>query len=155
MAPYPGFSGGPVLDTAGRMVGMATAGVHRGAALAIPSRTLHGLVQDLATHGRIRRGFVGITTMAVEVSPAQQGPGGERCGLLVTSLAADGPAARAGALVGDVILAIDGRGVQTPEDLLAFLDREAIGRTVPLTVMRGTRAESFPIAIGERGVRRS
>ena len=70
--PYPGFSGGPLVDTAGRVVGLNTSGLGRGAALTIPAALAWGIASTLAKHGHVRRGFIGVRSQPVAIAIAQQ-----------------------------------------------------------------------------------
>lgn len=151
IAPYPGFSGGALVDASGRVVGISTAGLQRGAGVALPMALVERTLEALVAHGHIRRGFVGVTTMPVEMAPSQRGPRGESGGLLVTSISPDGPSGRAGVLVGDILVAMAGRTVATVDDLMSFLTGDVVGQQVPATVMRGTQAVSLAVTVGERG----
>jgi S1-C subfamily serine protease len=153
ITPYPGYSGGPLVNAGGEAVGIATAGIQRGVGAGLPMSAVLRVVESLSAHGRIRRGFIGVTSMRVDLPDSQRGPDGERSGLLVTSLAADGPAAKAGLLVGDVIVAVEGAAVLSTEDLMAFLAGDVIGRKVPAAIVRGTQSVALTLEIGERGVR--
>jgi S1-C subfamily serine protease len=151
IVPFPGYSGGPVLDAEGRLAGIATAGLKRGAALVVPIAVADRVMGSLAAHGRVRRGYVGVTTLPVELSASQQGSGGERRGLLVTSLAGEGPAARAGALIGDVIVSLDGQPVEDTGDLMGLLTGDLVGKSVPMGIVRGAASMALTLTVGDRG----
>lgn len=153
IAPYPGFSGAPLLDTTGAVIAIATAGLHRGAGLGLPWDTVTRVVDEIATHGRIRRGFLGVSTLPVDLPPAQVGQRGERSGLLVTAVVPDGPAAAAGVLVGDVLIDFDGQPVPDADALLGRLTGDCVGRSAPVTVVRGMASQVVTVTVGERGVR--
>src|SRR3990172_2171968 len=106
--PYPGFSGGPLVDTAGRIVGLNTSGLARGASLAIPVSLAWQIAQVLEKHGHIQRGFLGVRSQPVPILPAQQSALGRQqaSGLLLVGVESGSPAEGGGLLVGDIIIAI-------------------------------------------------
>lgn len=140
----PGFSGGPLFDVQGRVVGVNTAGLVRGETLAVPTTTVRRVVEDLLADGRPRRGWLGVGT-----SPARLADG--RRGLVVVGVADGGPAAQAGVLVGDVLVEVDGTPVQSAEDLLDRLGGGSVGSTVQLGVLRGGAANTLAVVVGVRG----
>jgi S1-C subfamily serine protease len=150
ITPYPGYSGGPLLDARGAVVGLAIAGPHRTAGLALPWPTVMRLVGEIETHGRIRRGFLGVSSMPVVLAPGQAGPHDQRAGLLVTSVVSDGPAAAAGVLVGDVLVEFDGHAVSEPDALVNLLTGERVGHATPVTVVRGLALHVLSVTVGER-----
>ncbi|MDH3604679.1 MAG: S1C family serine protease, partial [Candidatus Tectomicrobia bacterium] len=81
---YPGFSGGPLLNAAGQVVGMNTSGLLRDASLTVPVSTLRGVVDMLLAHGRVRRGFLGVSTQLVRLPAALAESVGQETGLLLT-----------------------------------------------------------------------
>jgi len=137
----PEVEGGPVLDHAGRLVGMAVAGPRR-QVLAIPAETIERVVGLLCTHGRIARGYLGLATQPI----AQ----GATRGLIVVGVDAEGPAGRAGILLGDVVAAIDGVTVCSVREMLARLDPETVGRDVPVDLIRAGARQRLTVRIGER-----
>ncbi len=130
----PGNSGGPLADASSRVVGINTAiiGGAQGIGFAVPvSAAFRRVVFALVTEGRVRRAFLGVMVQSRQES---DGVGG---GAQVESVASDSPAERAGLRPGDVILGFDGKPVRSNGDLLNLLDGSAIGRDVPLRVLRG------------------
>jgi S1-C subfamily serine protease len=107
-SPYPGFSGSAVLDAHGGLLAVATAGLMRGRALAIPWAIAAPLVDAIESHGTIKRGYLGVTSQPVRVPVAQRGSSGAEVGLVVLGLADRSPAAEAGLYVGDVIIRAGG-----------------------------------------------
>jgi S1-C subfamily serine protease len=108
------------------------------------------LVGEIETHGRIRRGFLGVSSMPVVLAPGQAGPHDQRAGLLVTSVVSDGPAAAAGVLVGDVLVEFDGHAVSEPDALVNLLTGERVGHATPVTVVRGLALHVLSVTVGER-----
>jgi S1-C subfamily serine protease len=137
----PGNSGGPLVDSAGKVVGVNTAiiAMAQGIGFAIPSHTAMWVVSQILTHGRVRRGFLGIA--------ARQRPLGRRMVLFhglkknhaveIISMESDGPAGGAGLRVGDLIVAINGTAVQSVDDLHRFLSDWPIGQPVKIDIVRG------------------
>jgi S1-C subfamily serine protease len=150
IAPFPGFSGGPLVDSRGRIVAINTAGLARGVALALPLDLVSPVVDELLTRGRIARGYLGIGVHPVRVPGADQASGGASSGLLIHSLETDGPAERAGLLVGDILVSIQGRSLDTPLRLLEELGGERVGESVRLGVIRGGNSIEISAVVGER-----
>ena len=151
--PYPGFSGGPLIDSAGRVVGLNTSGLARGASLVIPSGLAWKLAETLAKHGSVRRGYLGVRSQPVAVTAAQQQALGreQASGLLLVSVESGSPAEKGGLLVGDIIVALAGKPVSDPDELLATLVGEVVGKPSPVEVLRGGQPTTITVTIGERG----
>jgi S1-C subfamily serine protease len=149
---YPGFSGGAVVDITGAMIGLATS--HFGpAGVAIATATVERVAAALLNHGRVRSGFLGLHSQPVLLPPALQASAdvSQESALLVVGLEADGPATRAGLLVGDILVALDGQPVRRGEDLVALLRVEQVGRAAEAQIIRGGRRLALSMTIGERG----
>ena len=136
--------GAPVFDADGRLFGMVAAGPRR-SVLVIPVSTVARAVDQLLAKGRITRGYLGVGVQATRLSEAPK-----RRGLLVTSVATDGPAARAGLTIGDVLLNVDDKEVETRYDLLWLLGSDTVGRQVVAKGLRGGAPFEWRIDIGER-----
>ncbi len=137
----PGSSGGPLLDSKGRIAGINTAIIYmaQGIGFAIPANTAQWVVSQLLTHGRVRRGYLGI---AARERPLHRrwvryhNLARERA-VEVMSVEPDGPARRAGLGEGDLIVAINGQAVTNVDDLHRFLAEWPVQRPVTLTILRG------------------
>jgi S1-C subfamily serine protease len=140
---YPGSSGGAVVNTDGQTIGIATSVLSRIAGLAIPAPTIDRVVDEIVARGRVARGYVGVGVQPVELPDHQKG-------LLVVSVEQSGPAAQAGALIGDVLLRLGGHSVSDIEDLQAAIENHGAGARVPADVWRGGAAQTFDVVIGER-----
>jgi S1-C subfamily serine protease len=153
---YPGASGGAVVDATGALIGIATGGLSRTSALAIPRVTIARVVEAILKSGHVARGYLGIGLQPVGIPEhlrTQLGISG-KTGLIVLSVEEQAPAGRAGMVIGDVLLALNGNAVSDTDDVQAVLGPEFVGKDVAASVLRGgTRAE-FPITIGERPQRR-
>lgn len=150
--PYPGFSGGPLIDTEGRVLGLNTSGLARGISLTIPTAAAWLVAEILAQHGHVRRGFLGIRSQPVPVPPLQQQALGrdQESGLLLVGLEPGGPAEQAGLLVGDILVAIAGQPVGDADELLTRLVGSIVGQPTPLQVLRGGQPLLITVTIGER-----
>ena len=146
----PGFSGSLLVDLGGRALGMNNAGLVRGTSLALPPATLRRVVETLVAHGHVRRGFLGIGTIPVRLPAALEKSVGQRAGLLVTSVAEESGAGRAGLLLGDVIVAVEGKGVASPGDLLPFLEEDHIGQSLSVGIVRAGETRDVAVTVGAR-----
>ena len=142
---YPGFSGGPLIDTAGRVLGMNTSRFRVGN-VTVSAATIATVAAQLQAHGRIRRAYIGIGSQAVRVT----GAGDQEVGLLIVSVETDSPAAHAGLVVGDVLLGIEGTPTTRAEELQAALGAERVGATVKLQLLRGGAPHEVSATLGER-----
>jgi S1-C subfamily serine protease len=152
--PFPGFSGGPVVNVRGEAIGMATSGPRRSAAT-IPASTVNRVVDQLLQHGRIARGYLGIGIQPVafpEGAARDLGVEGGR-GLLGVMLEPNGPAANAGVLLGDIVVRVDGSELRGAHSLQSGLDSEKVGHPVAVDVVRGGKIVSLNVVVGEKPAR--
>jgi S1-C subfamily serine protease len=151
---YPGFSGGPLVDTSGRMIGLATSafgGGGAGAGLVIGLETARRVATALAAHGRIRRGFLGLGSQPVGLPDAIKDKlGGQESGLLVVAVEPNGPAEQGGVLIGDVLVGLGGQRIRDTDDLRDQLGPERVGQATSLRVVRGGEPRELTVTIGER-----
>lgn len=145
-----GVSGALVLGADGRAVGVALAGVVRGAAIAVPPSTLRRVVDSLLAHGEVRRGYLGLATIPVPLTPALRASTGEHVALLVSRVAQDGPAAQAGIQLGDALLSFGGDTLQDPSELLTLLAEDRIGEAVPMKLLRAGEVRDVVVTVGSR-----
>ena len=148
IALHPGFSGSLLVEVDGRALGLNSSGLLRRSSLAIDARTLRRVATALLTHGGVRRGYLGIGTHPVPLASEKQG-----AGLILLSVQPDSPAAKAGLLLGDVLLAIDGQPTASPADLLPFLEEEKIGQPLQLGLLRAGEKRSATLTPGARAGR--
>ncbi len=149
---YPGFSGGPLVSAGGAMIGMNSSALARGVSLTLPAATLKRVVETLAAHGRIKRGFLGVSAQPVRLPQAVAESAGQETGLLLAAVEPDSPADQAGLLLGDTMIALDGQRVRHMDDLMALLSGDRVGTSVPVKVVRGGQVQEVPVTIGEREV---
>jgi S1-C subfamily serine protease len=149
---YDGFSGSPLVDAGGRVLGLNTSGLSRAAAIALPNSTVNRVVDELVHRGHIARGYFGVAVQPVRLPESMRRELGldATVGLVIISLESDGPAHRAGLLLGDIITGLDGRNVSDPSDILAFLASEAIGKEVSFRIVRAGAGTTVPVTVGER-----
>ncbi len=150
--PYPGFSGGPLVDAAGQVLGLNTSGLAHGISLTIPAALVWQLAEALAQHGHVRRGYLGIRSQPVAIAPAQRQALGrsQETGLLLVGIEDDGPAGRGGLMVGDILVALAGQPVSDPDELLARLAGALVGQDVSIEVLRGGQPVTLTVKVGER-----
>jgi S1-C subfamily serine protease len=149
---YPGFSGGPLIDVAGRVLGMNSSHLARGGGLTVPANAIDTIVADLLAKGRVRRGYLGIATQAVSLPDGQRAglPDGQETGLLISGVEPGSPSEVAGMLVGDVLVALGGVPVTDTDALFDLLGSERVGETLTARVMRGGTGAELSITVGER-----
>ncbi|MEZ4368318.1 MAG: trypsin-like peptidase domain-containing protein [Kofleriaceae bacterium] len=136
-----GFAGGPLVDVDGAVYGMSTRTLVRGADLAVPAVTIRRVVDELLAHGGVRRGYLGVGAVPVELD-------GE-VGALVARVDDGSPAAAAGVRIGDVILRLGGAPTRGPDGLRAAL-WERPGAEVELALSRAGAAVTVMVTLGSR-----
>jgi S1-C subfamily serine protease len=147
---FPGFSGGPLLNTSGQILGVNTASLAREAPVTLPTETVRRVVEALQMHGRMRRGYVGVSGQPVKLPESLRETAGQVAGLLVTSVETNSPASRAGVLIGDILLTFGGERVRHPAQLLAQLDGETVGKEVSVTLARAGTLTELNVSVKER-----
>jgi S1-C subfamily serine protease len=140
---YPASSGGAVVDTAGRVLGISTSALSRIAGLAVPASTVNRVLDELLRTGHVSRGYLGLGLHPVAL------PDGST-GMIVLSAEPDGPAARAGVLIGDILVALAGQPVHDTDDIQTALDGDSVGKPIAARVVRGGQVIEQDITIGER-----
>lgn len=150
--PYPGFSGGPLIDAAGRILGLNTSGLAQGMALTIPVGLAWKTAATLAAHGRVQRGYLGIRSQPVSLSSAQRLALGreQETGLLLVGIEDDSPAEQGGLLVGDILVALAGQPVRNPDELLATLAKAVVGQPAAAQALRGGQPITLMVTVGAR-----
>ena len=147
---YPGFSGGPLVGGNGHLLGLNTSGLGQGVSLTIPVATISRVVESLRAHGRVRRGYLGVSTQRVRLPDDSAESLGQKSGLLVISVESGSPAAEGGMTLGDTIVALGGRPVSRHEDLLVALAGDVAGQKEIVKVLRGGAVQELTIKVGER-----
>jgi serine protease Do len=151
----PGNSGGALVNTQAELIGINTAiysetGGYQGVGFAVPSNLARKVVEQLAANGRVRRGFVGITRITDVTSDQAQALGVKLSqGVVILELLRRSPADRAGVEPGDVVVAVDGRGVEGAAQLRNELAAAEVGKTLKFTLIREGRKREIEVAVEE------
>jgi S1-C subfamily serine protease len=148
----PGNSGGPLVSSAGEVIGINTAIIRgaQGICFAVASNTANFVLGEILRHGRVRRAYIGIgaSTVPLPRRVALRHGLEQKTAAYVTAIEQGSPAAETNLMTGDFILAIDGETVSGVDDLVRLLDGDRVGRTVRLDVLR--RSELKKIWVGPR-----
>jgi len=149
-----GNSGGPTFDVDGNVIGVNTAifspsGGNVGIAFAIPSDTVRSVVAQLKDKGTVTRGWIGVQIQPVTAEIAESLGLKTAQGALVAEPQADGPAAKAGIVAGDVITAVNGTPVKDARDLARQIGAMAPNAAVKVTIMRKGEEKTIPLTLGE------
>jgi S1-C subfamily serine protease len=147
---YPGFSGGPLVDAAGGFVGLNTSAMLRDVTLTIPAGTMRRVAESLLTHGRVKRGYLGVGAQTVRLPKIVAEQVGQETGLLLGSVEPDSPAERSGLFMGDTLLSLAGQRTAHLDDLLTLLSGDRVGQTVPVRVLRGGQVTELSVVVGEK-----
>ena len=149
---HPGAAGGPLTDSHGRVLGINTLGLSRSMALTIPVSTVNRVVTHLLEKGHMGLGYLGLGMRPIPLPENLKSAlnlSGDS-GLIVVTVEPDGPGSKAGVLFGDVIVALEGTAVSNIRDLQAFLEPESVGKTIPVSIIRGGKPIEINVTIGER-----
>ncbi|HEX6478973.1 MAG TPA: trypsin-like peptidase domain-containing protein [Ktedonobacteraceae bacterium] len=148
--PYPGFSGGPLVDSQGAVLGITTTGLVSGVALAIPASIATSIAEILAQQGFIKRGYLGISSQQVQLPTAQRAGRTQEQGLLIVKVDDNSPAQKGGILLGDILVALDGQAIDDAEELRVLLSSNRVDKTIPVEVIRGGKLETLQVTVGQR-----
>jgi len=149
---YPGFSGGPLVDVLGRVIGITTSGVSRHLQCAVRAATVTRLAEHVVRGGKIPRAYLGVGTQPVVLPDhlRERLSLAQRTAVIVVNVTSDSPAAAAGLVIGDVIVTIAGHAIAEPGDLLAVLQPDRVGKTVTTSILRGGEPRELQVTVGER-----
>jgi Trypsin-like serine proteases, typically periplasmic, contain C-terminal PDZ domain len=127
---YPGFSGGPLVDVQGRVVGVNTSGASRQLQLAIPAAAVNRVLDELGRRGRIPRAYLGVGTQQVRLPEGirQRFSLDQQTAVIVVDVQPNSPAAGAGLLIGDIIVSLGGTSITEPAELKSVLRPDRVGR---------------------------
>lgn len=138
----PSAEGGVALNAEGRPIGMTVFGPRR-RVLVIPAATIERVAVQLASHGRMPRGYLGLSLQPVKVESAG-------VGAMVMGVAEDGPGAKAGVHQGDVIVAVNGEPIRSVSTLLRTLGPASVGSVIQLSLRRAGQSVELALMVGER-----
>jgi len=149
---YPGFSGGPLVDVLGRVIGITTSGVSRHLRCAVRAATVTRLAEHVLRGGTIPRAYLGVGTQPVVLPDhlRERLSLAQRTAVIVVNVTSDSPAAAAGLVIGDVIVSIAGHAIAEPGDLLAVLQPDRVGKAVTTSILRGGEPRELQVTVGER-----
>ena len=154
----PGNSGGPLVSSRGEVIGINTAVIRgaQGICFAVAANTAQFVLSELIQHGRVRRGYIGVSgqTAAVPRRHALNAGIDTASGAMISALEPDGPAAQAGLMSLDTIVRVDGHGVTGVDDLIRLLNHERIGRDLEFEVLRRDTLRVFTVRPQERPAQR-
>ncbi len=147
---YPGFSGGPLVNVAGQMVGLANLSFGRGQGVALGVPILGSVAQALLTQGGVSRGYLGVSTQSVPLPETLRASLDltQAHGLLIVQIGDGSPAERGGLLLGDILLGLDGHPVEDADTLRRRLRALAAGQSGALTLARGGQKQDLSLALG-------
>ncbi len=159
---HPTLSGGPLVDTRGRVLGINTSGLSRALGVTIPAVTVNRVVQVLLEKGHYPRGYLGLGFLSIPLPHKLQGQKffsqfnstAGRC-LIVLNVEPEGPAGMAGVLVGDLVAGLDGVPVRDTDDVQRLLSAERVGKGVTASIIRGGNPIEVMITVSERPYRES
>ncbi len=147
---YPGFSGGPLVDAGGAVRGLNTSALSRGSSLTIPTASVRKVVDALLSHGKVRRGYLGIGAQPVRLPAALAEELDQEVGLMLASIENDSPAEQGGLLLGDILVSLGDYTVEAVDELLMLLGSDQVGEETVVRVVRGGQLMDVTVTIGER-----
>ena len=152
---YPGFSGGPLVDTAGQVLGLLTSGRSRHLQLAVPSVTVSRVVDEVVRRGHLPHAYLGVGTQPVRVpaSIRERLSLAQQTAVIVVDVKAGSPAAHGGLSIGDVILSLGGTTITDPYDLRRVLRPDRVGQRLVVSVWRADEPRDLEVVVAERPAR--
>ncbi|SRR5712692_708646 len=144
--------GGAVIDAHGSVVGLATPRFARFGAIAVPASAINKIADTLLKKGRIPRGYLGVGLQPVRFPDAlrEKLQWNEKTAVIVLEVHPDGPADKAGIVIGDILVSLAGRPVTRLEDVQSLLVGDVIGKSLPLKFVRGGSVQEGSIVVAER-----
>ena len=160
LAPYirldvglqPTAIGGAVVDAHGRVLGIASPRFARFGAIAIPAATVDRVAETLLKKGRIPRGYLGVALQSVRLPEQlrQSMQHKEKTAAIILEVEPDGPAHKAGIVIGDILISLAGHAISRPENVQSHLQSENIGKSLAAKILRGGAVRDVTIAVGDR-----
>jgi S1-C subfamily serine protease len=149
---YPSQSGAAVVNHAGELIGLATPALLRHSAVAVPVETIHRVLDELLTAGRIREGYLGVGMQPIPIPAGlrEKTGFGSESGLIVLNVVGGSPAEEAGVQLGDILVALDGKPITDVDELQAVLRGENVDRTLNAVLIRGGERLQTAIKVAER-----
>lgn len=152
---YSGLSGGPLVNAEGKVVGINTRGIARGRAVTIPAITVDRVVDELLEKGHIARPYLGLAMQPVAVPEPLRGKlkSESTGGLIVVHVEPSGPADRAGILLGDVLVELRAKSLESLEGVQQVLSSAKAGDKIAMTVLRGGSPTELEVTLQDRPAR--
>ena len=145
----PGNSGGPLVDSRGRIVGINTAiiGAAQGIGFAVPANTARHVVSQILAHGKVQRGYLGVSGRQRPLSRrvVRYFSLARESGVEIVSLDPDGPAAGSGILRGDILVEMNGHPVESVDDIHRMLSEIPVGNVVSIALLRGAERKTAEV----------
>ena len=150
-----GFSGGALVDVEGRVVGINTTGLARGAGLTIPAATVTRVVEQLLTRGRVAHPYLGVGMQPVALPDKlrEKFNLSQASGLMLLSVEPNAPADNAGIIIGDTLLALGATPITDTDDVQAVLGSQTVGAVITARILRGGEIKEVAVTLGERPTR--
>jgi S1-C subfamily serine protease len=151
-AMLPGFSGGPLVDAWGEILGLNSSTMGRGSGFTLPNAAIDKIVTSLQQHGKVRRGFLGVSAQAVAINEqlAAALSLDSKKALVIVGLEPGAPAEQQGLLIGDIIVRVAGTPVGSIDQLMEQLSGDVVGQEVQIDIIRGGELTTRSIVAGER-----
>ena len=149
---YPGFSGGPLVDLAGCVVGLNSSQLTRQNSSALPVATLRRVAHALVQHGRVPRGYLGVGTQQAPLPAAlaQKVGSTQQAALLIITVEPGSPAEQAGLLMGDLLVSLGSQPTTDGATLRAQLGAARLGQSIAAQILRGGEPRDITITVAER-----
>jgi serine protease Do len=151
----PGNSGGPLVDAAGRVVGINTfilsqSGGNEGLGFAIPSNIVRAVYEQIRSNGRVRRGMIGVNAQTITPALASGLQLPRDWGVVAADVTPGGPADKAGVRIGDILVSLDEKPMENARQFDVNVYRRRIGDSVHLGLLRDGKPASVRVPVGER-----
>ena len=146
---YPGFSGGPLVDASGRVAGINSSALARGVSAAVPAATVKRVVDALAAHGKMPRGYLGVGVQPVRLAESLHAAVGQETGLMIMSVEDSSPAQQGGLVQGDVIVSFDGQPIRGLDELQALLSGDWASKSLPVRLVRSGQVQTVTVMVGQ------
>ena len=150
----PGNSGGPLLNTRGEVIGINTLIITRGVpqsagvGFAVPINVAKEILPQLRQRGKVVRGWLGVQIQALTDDMARTYRMKDNRGALISDVTSDSPAEKAGLKADDVVVGVDGKGIEDNSDLSRYIASKSPGTTVSLRVLRGAAEQTIAVTLG-------
>jgi S1-C subfamily serine protease len=154
---YPTSTGGAVVSTDGSILGIVAGGLSRSSVIAITRSTIERVAEPLSAKGHVARGYIGVAVQSVAIPPSLKQQLGIRQDTAVITLHIEenGPAARAGMVIGDILLSLGDHEITGPDVLHGVLDPDSVAKTFSARILRAGAVQQISITVEERPARRT